>query len=836
MDADKGDLDELAGSILDGTSVDWRTVQSNANEAERPLVEVLHVLSTFVDFHRQQRTEEMRVPQTWGHIRVIELLGTGAFGHVYRAWDTRLDREVALKLLPARSNVDAARTPSIIEEGRLLARVRHRNVVTIYGAERIADTVGLWMELVDGETVEQRLTKRRPFQPSEVIEIGTQICHAVSAVHAAGLLHRDIKAQNVMLATDGRAVLMDFGTGWDMSEASASTGALAGTPLYLAPELLRGGEATIQSDIYSIGVLFYRMLTGTYPVRAHDFADLRVAHERRKRGDVVALLRDVGRRLADIVERAIDPDAERRYASVDAVATALAELQPRRAVVPPKSAIVVAVALVLGGLLLWAGALGLHREAAATQAGLPQTTAVQRLSDGPAIAVLPLKNLSTEAGGEEFADGFTEEIINGLAANEHLQVRSRTSTFAFKKNEQDLRDVARQLDVSLVLDGSVRRLGNRFQVEARLVQAATGVTLWNETFDTDIGNVFGIRNRIIQSVVGRLGVKAAPNRRAYDLNPEAYGRYLTARALVSRRGFFDAQKAIEYFKQVIAVAPDFAPAYAGMADAYAYMSLPTYLGVPVARAQELMRTAAVKALELDPDLAEAHAAMGLVYARDMAWASSEQHFEQAIALNPSLSQVYTSYSFFTLRPLRKFGKAERLLKIAMQRDPLSLDVWRQMAEVDFTVGRFDEAIDLLQRVRAVDPQLPAAAVILARALACRGRLDEALALYDAIKSENAGAPVGSRLPEGVPQYQAYALVKAGRRSDAERLARENEQYPYRATIIYAALGERDRALEALNQTASREPQRIPLLLTWPEMAPLRSDPRFVAVQKHFGLP
>ena len=225
--------------------------------------------------------------ETWGHIRVLEPLGSGAFGRVYRAWDTRLDREVALKLLPARSDVGDARASSIIQEGRLLARVRHPNVVTIYGAERIGDTVGLWMELIDGETVEQRLARGLPFQPSETIEIGIQICRAVSAVHDAGLLHRDIKAQNVMLATDGRAVLMDFGTGWEMSEPSASTVALAGTPLYLAPEVLRGGEATIQSDVYSIGVLLYHMLTGTYPVRARDFSDLRLAHERRDRGDVL---------------------------------------------------------------------------------------------------------------------------------------------------------------------------------------------------------------------------------------------------------------------------------------------------------------------------------------------------------------------------------------------------------------------------------------------------------------------------------------------------------------------------------------------------------------------
>jgi serine/threonine protein kinase/tetratricopeptide (TPR) repeat protein len=820
VDASEPSLDELAGAILDGTSVDWRTIQSTASETERSLVEELRALATLADFHREQRadTEPGHPPEAWGHVRVLEPLGSGAFGRVYRAWDTRLDREVALKLLPAQSDAGDARASSIIQEGRLLARVRHPNVVTIYGAERIGDTVGLWMELIDGETVEQRLAQGLPFQPSETIVIGIQICRAVTAVHDAGLLHRDIKTQNVMLAADGRAVLMDFGTGWEMSERSASTVALAGTPLYLAPEVLRGGEATIQSDVYSIGVLLYHMLTGTYPVRARDFSDLRLAHERRDRGSVRAIRRDVPRRLASIIDRAIDPDAERRFESVDELATALGTLQPRRAVIPLRYAIAIATTLGVGGLLLW------------------QTSMVPSRSDGAAIAVLPLKNLSTEAGGEEFADGFTEEIINSLAANGHLQVRSLTSSLAFKDHRRDLRDVATRLDVSFVLDGSIRRSGNQLHIDAQFLQASTGVVLWNQSFDTDVGNVFALRNRIIKRIVEQLGLKGAVSRREYDVSPDAYGRYLAARALVSRRGP-GVQKAIEYFQQVIGMAPEFAPAYAGIADAYAYMSLPTYQGVPINKAQGLMRTAALKALELDPDLAEAHAAMGIVSARDLDWSSSQRDFQQAIALNPSLSQIYTNYSFFTLRPLRRFDEAERLLNVALKNDPLSLDVWREMGQLYFTVGRYDKAIDLLQRVRAVDPRFPTADVVLARALAWSGRVNEALALYDLIESQKPdGAALPSRAPEGAPHYKAYAYVKAGRRSDAERLAAENDQYPYRATIIYAALGDRDRAFEALERTAEREPQRVPLLLTWPEMAPLRDDPRFAAVRKRFGLP
>lgn len=827
MDASERTVRDLARAILDGTPVDWQAVESTANETERPIFEQLRLLANVVDFHREQRTDDKQGShaRTWGHLRVLEAIGSGAFGHVYRAWDTRLDREVALKLLPADSDVGNARVSSIIEEGRLLARVRHPNIVTIYGAERIEDTIGLWMERVEGETVEQRLLRQSPLEPSAAIEIGIQICHAVSAVHKAGLLHRDIKAQNVMLAEDGRAVLMDFGTGRELIDAPASATSLAGTPLYLAPELLRGGDATVQSDIYSLGVLLYRMVTGTYPVHARSLPDLRLAHERLGRADDAEPRPGMPRLLGRIVGRAIDPRPERRYQSAEALAAALGRLR-RPVVIPLKYA--AAAMLVFIGLLLAEGPLRRYRGPRSGQATFAETSVVSERSKGPAIAVLPLKNLSAEPGSEEFVDGFTEEIINGLAASEHLQVRSRTSSFAFKNTPIDLADVARQLNVSLVLEGSARRSQQRFHVDVRLVQASSGAALWNDSVEADVGDVFVIRDRITRGIVRKLGVTPARERPRYEVNAQAYRLYLTARALISRqRGIGSVQsgqQSVEYLQQVIALDPAFAPAYAGLADAYAYMSLPTYQGIPAAKAQGLMRTAALKALELDPDLAEAHAAMGVVYARDLDWASSQRHFEQAIALNPSLSQVYTSYSFFTLRPLHKFDDAERLLNGALQTDPLSLDVWREIAEVHFTVGRYDEAIDLLQRVRAVDPQLLDADVVLARALACRGRVEEALGVYGSLPSE------------GPPHYRAYAYIKAGRREDAEKLAIENAQYPYRAAIIYAALGDRDRAFEALDRTAEREPQRIPLLLTWPEIAPLRDDPRFTAIKKRFGLP
>jgi len=392
---------DLAGAILDGTPVDWPTAQSTANEIESSLLERLRVLATVVDFHRDQGAggEPVRRPQTWGHIRVLEPIGSGAFGDVYRAWDTRLDREVALKLLPAQSDSGDARASSIMQEGRLLARVRHPNIVTIYGAERIGDTVGLWMERIDGETVEQRLAQG-PLPPSDAIDIGIQICHAVSAVHKAGLLHRDIKAQNVMLAKDGRAVLTDFGTGWEVSEGSAGTGSLAGTPLYLAPELLRGGDTTIHSDIYSLGVLLYHMLTGTYPVFARSLPDLRLAHEHGVRTEAVETGPGLPPRLGRIIERAIDPCAERRYDNADALAAALATLKPRPSIIPLKYATAVAAAVVVATLLLADGRLRYTVPPTSAQATVSMTSGgpSRSESDSNSLPQGRLVRLTTSSG------------------------------------------------------------------------------------------------------------------------------------------------------------------------------------------------------------------------------------------------------------------------------------------------------------------------------------------------------------------------------------------------------------------------------------------------------
>ena len=837
MPPNEGLLDDLADAILDGTGLDWAAAESKANAAARPVVKQLRVLAAVAALHRgtpaaaSSRVEvSAATPEHWGHLRVLERIGSGAYGEVYRAWDTRLDREVALKLLPAASGDRGAST--IIHEGRLLARVSHSNVVTIYGAEEIADQIGLWMEFVRGHTLEQVLDQRKAISAAEVVDIGLELCRAVSAVHGAGLLHRDIKTHNVMRAADGRVVLMDFGAGREFDDDAISD--LAGTPLYLAPEVLHGQQATVRSDIYSLGVLLYHLVTGLYPVHARTVREIRRAHERGERTAIQTARSDVPSRLARVIERAIDPRPEGRHESADALAAELAALQP-----PPRAvrlayaaAVILATTLVVGvGWEMAGRQAGSSRTPSALLADFARLRPVGAANESPVerpiIAVLPLQNLSAEARSDYFVDGLTDEIIRNLAVIKGLEVRSRTSSFAFKDKPRNLREVGQQLGVNLVVEGSVMRSGSKLRINAQLIQIAGDVPLWAERFDREVKDIFAIQDEISRAIVNKLRLTLGTGQRRYDTDVETYELYLRARAEIDRRNNRGGtRRAAELFEQVIASDAAFAPAYAGLVSAYAWMSMNPYPGQGGAASDDayaVMRPAAVKALQLDPLLGEAHAAMGWVHAREFEWETAQKSFRRAIDLAPGLTQIYTQYSFSTLRPLGSRDEAERLLQIALKKDPLSLDVLRELGHVQFEQGRYEDAIRTFQRVRAVDPELLPAAPHFARALMWAGRLSEALPLLEEHEP-------------GTQQFLAQAYVLAGRRADAETLAAANRGYPFREAIIYAALRDKDRAFEALERMRVSEPQRLPIVLVQPELERLRGDPRFKALQKTLKLP
>ena len=831
----EGLVPDLAGAVLDGTPIDWAAAESSADESNRPLLAELRVLAALADLHRRPplhaepdapaaTDDRGEVLQHWGHLRVLERIGCGAFGEVYRAWDTRLDREVALKLLPADRGAGDGPASSIIQEGRLLARVRHPNVATIYGAEQIGTRIGLWMEFIRGHTLKQIVDGGKVFSGAEASEIGVELCQAVAAVHSAGLLHRDIKAQNVMLAENGRAVLMDFGTGRELADNYTSD--LAGTPLSLAPEILQGREATVQSDIYSVGVLLYHVVTGSYPVRAQSLGDVRLAHERGERTDIrkARTQSDLSPKLARIIERAIDPQPERRYESADALGADLAALKPRPRVVRLAYTIGAAAALFLVAGVGWEAVgrrVGSSRTPSALLAdfvGLnPVSSANVSPAKQPVIAVLPLKNLSAEPDSDYFVDGLTDEIIRNLAVIEGLTVRSRTSSFAFKDKPHNVRDVGDQLGANLVVEGSVLRSGTKLRVNAQLIQVAGDVPLWSERFDREVKDIFAIQDEISRAIVNKLRLTLGRGQRRYDTNLEAYELYLKARALVDRRGVVNAQTAAKLFGQVIEKDSAFAPAHAGLANAYAFMSTP-YGGIPFETAYPIMRPAAVKALQLDPLLAEAHAAMGWVYSYERDWANAEKAFQRAIELTPSLTQTYTSYSISTLQPLGKHDDALRLLQTASRHDPLSLDVQREVGRVQFSAGRYQEAIETLRRVYAIDSDFPFVSTYLARALMMAGRLSEVSSLENTDRME-----------------KALVYVRTGQRAEAEKLVAVMDN-PYNEALVYAVMEDKERTFAALERVATTAPQRLGRVLMAPELAAVRGEPRVVALRKKFGLP
>jgi serine/threonine-protein kinase len=827
-----GLLSRLARSIDEGVGVDWSSTESSTtDEATRRVISELAVIAAISAVHcsaplpddanasaRSAESKSESLP-AWGTFHLLEKIGEGAHGEVYRARDTRLDREVALKLLPAAAAGEGA--TSIIEEGRLLARVRHPNVVTIYGAERIDNRIGLWMELVKGQTLEQMLETRKVLSYGDVVTIGIELCGAVEAVHGAGLLHRDIKAHNVMRSRDGRIVLMDFGTGRTLEDEAPLD--LAGTPLYLAPEVLAGEPPTVRSDVYSLGILLYHIVTGSYPVKAATVREIRRFHERGERTAVQVARSDVPPRLARVIERSIAPRPELRYENAGALSADLAALRPRPKIVRVAMAAATAIACIAVVGAGWE-IVG-RRIGASTTPGLllasvvDSNVTVRRPVERPVVAVLPFKNLSTEPESDYFADGLTDEVIRNLSIVEGLQVVSSTSTFAFKDAPRDLDAISQRLGANLVVEGSVLRDGSRLRINARLTRVADDLSLWTDEFDRPVADIFSIHAEISRALVARLQLKPGNQARRPNTNLDAYDSYLQGRALIDRRGVSNAAKAAELFERAIGRDPKFAPAHAGLANAYAFLSFPHRGSLSFAAAFPTMKRAAETSVQLDPELAQAHMAMGWVYSYQHDWPNAERAFQRAISLDPSLTQAYTSYSLSTLQSLRKFDEALRLLRTAAVRDPLSLDVQREIGELYLFGGRYDEAIDAFQRLRDIQPDYPFVQPYLAQALTFGGRLDDAIRLIQ---------------PSAVWPISIY--VRTGERAKAEKIASEHYAHAYRRAIIAAAMGDTLTSVGAIEEVAASDPQRIGRLLNEPQIAVVRNHPRIVALRKTFNLP
>ena len=572
--------------------------------------------------------QPVNVPRRWGRLELLERIGAGTFGEVYRAFDTKLHREVAVKLLHVGRPEDRL-VDRLLHEARALAQVNHPNVVIVHDAEPWDGRVGLCMEFIRGKTLGQILVTEGPRGAREAAIIGQDLCQALAAVHGAGILHRDVKAQNVMREEGGRIVLMDFGTGRALADERGNPTHLIGTPLYLAPEVLEGGKASVRSDIYSLGVLLYHLVTNDFPVRGKSHEELREAHRQRR----VRRLRDVAPRLpawfVRVVEQAIAPNPQDRFATAGELEAALG----RRWAVRPRHlllAVALVVALAGGARMAWPHLFG-------AAVGPPR------------VVLMPL-----EAGfGVEphVAHAIADEIYQGLAMVDTLRVIAQTSAAKVKTDGLTMPEDDRQLDAAAVIAGTVSQTGHAFDVKLRLFQAGSDSSSWAESFQASRASLGSLRRDCAMAIATAIDVDVSDRilkrlNRPATASTQTYDAYARARFLQARATRSDLISAREEFDWAIQLDSSFAPAYAGLAHVYLELGSD---GRPSEWPEKgwLARTAALKALELDPELAEAKAVVGdLAFKLDWDWNAGETAFRHAMSLSASYDFPRLRYAHF----------------------------------------------------------------------------------------------------------------------------------------------------------------------------------------------
>ena len=727
--------------------------------------------------------------RNWAHLTLVERLGGGAFGEVYRAWDPLLEREVALKLLLCDDpGWNASR---ILDEGRLMARVRHPNVITVHGVAAEGARVGLWLELIRGATLEQALLTQGRFSAREAALIGIDLCRALAAIHAAGLIHRDVTPRNVMREDGGRIVLMDLGTGRAIDAGDCLAWPdVAGTPLYLAPEIFHGSPASVRSDIYSLGVLLYHLVTGSHPVRATTVEELQAGHAQSKAVRLRDARADLPTVFVQVIERAIASDPDRR-----------------------------------------------HDSAGALEADLVQALGVEDVLP-TSIAVLPFANLSSDGENEYFSDGLTEELINALSQLEDLRVVSRTSVFEFKGKALNIRTVGERLGVSTVLEGGVRKSGDRVRITVQLVKVSDGCQLWATRFDRKMTDIFEIQDEIAHTIAAKLQITLTdrggePLVKRYTRDLEAYHLYLKGRFHWNRRSSEGFEKAREYFEAALARDARYAPAYAGLADYH--ISVASWGLAPPDVAWPNARAAAIKALDVDPLLADAHvslAAFRTYYERN--WAEGEREFQRARQLKPGDTNARVQYATY-LTHLGRLDEARSEAEEALLIDPLSATVNTCAAGVAYYSRQYDRAIDMCRKALELAPDDIELFCVLALSYEGKGSLAEAIEAFEAARTLSGNYSM-------VLAALAATYVKAGNREKARELvdqmreiSRDRYVPPIAWAWIHIAFDEPDLAFDWLEKAADARDVMLCFLAIGPTYEPLRCHPRFPALLQTIGL-
>jgi len=733
-------------------------------------------------------------------------IGQGAFAVVYLARDTRHERSVALKVLNADPNSDTGEI-RFIREIKVLAGLQHPNILPLHDSGHVEELLYYVMPFVGGETLRGLINRERQLRIDAVVSIAREVADALAYAHGQGIIHRDIKPENILLSA-GHAIVADFGIARAIDLAGVRqltrTGSGSpGTPAYMSPEqLMADEEIDGRTDIYSLGCAIYEMLTGKPPFAGKEGLVRRFTEP----APLPSAVRSgVPPWLDAVVARALARHQEERYATAAELVRALA-----------------------GGRF----------DESTPAAPSVRATATPSPGEQASIAVMPFANMSADRDNEYFSDGITEEILNALASIPTLKVASRTSAFALKGKPVSIAEVGKQLNVKTVLEGSVRRAGNRVRITAQLINVSDGYHVWSERYDRELEDVFAIQDEIARTIADRLKLKlttaqdaALANRQTDDI--EAYELYLHGKHCSYRWNISGmAEKALGYFEAALAKDPEYALAYHGLADAYSLLGL--YALVPPAGAVNKALAAATRAVELAPQLPEALTSLGWVQLLNWDWAAAEKSLLQALQINPRYPQAH-NFIGWLFCALDKMDDAGLALARAEELDPFSPAANGIFALVAYGSRRYDAAIQAAERALERDPTSALSMLAITMSNAAKG--DYKQAVLHAERGVHTSPSVNFLW--GILGV-VYAM--AGQRQSAQKVLKdllERAKTGYVGPIIIAwihsHLGDSDAAFEWLDRACAERACSFSFGLGVPIYDAIRDDPRFQRLRSKLGL-
>jgi serine/threonine protein kinase/Tfp pilus assembly protein PilF len=772
-----------------------------------------------------------------GHYEILEKLGAGGMGEVYRAHDERLDRDVALKVLPAGLLADETARRRFRKEALALSKLNHPNIATVHDFDSAEGIDFLVMEYIPGETLSEKVSAGA-VPEKETLNLGMQLAEGLAAAHERNVVHRDLKPGNVRLLPDGRLKILDFGLARlvqpmgdeTVTESLTETQAAGGTLPYMAPEQLRNEPVDPRSDIWALGVVLYEMAAGTRPFHGQTGFELSTAIMTQAPR---ALPSQVPTAFKAVIGRCLEKEPGRRYQSAGEVRAALEAIQAGagaawvtwRYWLTQRRGLAIAAAGVV--LLAVLGALNFDWLHTRLVGGAPRIQS---------LAVLPLENLSGDPEQEYFADGVTEELTTNLAKISALKVISRTSAMHYKGSKKSLPQIARELAVDALVEGTVLREGGQVRITAQLIQAATDQHLWAESYQRDLRGIMALQGEIARAIAERVQAALTPGERnrmasARLVDPEVYEAYLKGMQHWYKLTSEDMDTALEYFERALKKDPNYAPAYSGVALVWVGRQQMGY--APSREAGPKARAAALKALELDNALTEAHCSLAIVkgfYEWD--WAGSDVEYRKAIELNPNYPDARALYShdlMFTKRPEEAMAQIQRALEL----DPLNA-LFQAFYGLDLQfVGRYDEAIAQYRKALKTSPRLPFAHKNIALILYHKGLYADSLAEW---KASFAG---DRELEEALAQGFAQAGYRGAMHRAADAMAaRSRTSYVSFEPVafLYLSAGENERALEWLEKGLEARDPNLPYISVKPIYNPLRSDPRFQDLLRRMNLP